>query len=236
MPKPNYLNAFFVAIFALLATGLAGCHLYLDDGDDNYCDEWGCTDDTGTDVVIGGSCASNYDCAAGCYCSDDGACEEFGFCESNANCPAGFVCDDRGSCVPSGGEAPPTERCTLTSDCSGEFVCDDRGLCIPPWINPPGPTCQAPVTCSADAPICPAGSTPAIESDCYTGECMLDSDCPDGAPFECSDLSESACVEDPICGSVYRGVNCTSDTGDECTSGSVNCTCESFQFDYCEEV
>jgi hypothetical protein len=92
------------------------------------------------------------------------------------------------------------------------------------------------VTCENAPPICPEGSTPAIESRCYTGECVLDADCPDGAPLECSDLAESACIDDATCESVYRGVNCTSDTGEDCTSGSVNCTCESFQFDYCEEV
>lgn len=238
MPKPSYSTAFFVAIFAVLVTGLAGCHLYLGDSDSEYCDEWGCTDEPGDvgDGPGGWACTSNQDCAAGCFCSGVGLCEEFGFCDTIGDCPEGFVCDGRSSCVPAGGEAPPTERCEVTSDCSDDFVCDNRGLCVPPYIDPIGPSCQTPVTCDDPQPICPAGSTPAIEARCYNGACMLKSDCPDGAPLECSDLAEAACVEDESCGSVYRGVNCTSDTGEECTSGAVDCTCESFQFDYCEEV
>ena len=65
---------------------------------------------------------------------------------------------------------------------------------------------------------------------------MLKTDCPDGAPFECSDLngSESDCVANAGCSPVYTGVNCTSADGSVCTSGSANCTCESFEYGYCE--
>ena len=67
---------------------------------------------------------------------------------------------------------------------------------------------------------------------------MAKSDCPDGAPFACSDLNddEAACISNATCGTVYKGVNCTADNGDTCTSGSVNCTCESFDYDYCEAL
>jgi hypothetical protein len=67
---------------------------------------------------------------------------------------------------------------------------------------------------------------------------MLKSECPDGAPFACSDLNndESACSANATCEAVYKGVNCTSDTGDICTSGDANCTCESFEFDRCDTI
>ena len=241
MPNQSFRNVFFVAILAVFAAGLAGCHLYLGDGDDSYCDEWGCADEPNDVGGNGWSCSSNIDCAAGCYCSGYGYCQEYGFCASSVDCPSGFTCDERSTCVPDGappggGEPPPIERCTLDSECSDDFVCDtSRGLCIPPYIVPPGPNCQGPIGCEDAAPVCPIGSTPAIEFGCYTGDCIVDSDCPDGAPLECIDRVESACIADATCRSVYRGVNCTSDIGDECTSGSVDCTCESFQFDYCEE-
>jgi hypothetical protein len=67
---------------------------------------------------------------------------------------------------------------------------------------------------------------------------MPKDECPDGAPFACSDLnaSEDACIANVACGAVYKGVNCTSDTGADCTSGSDNCTCESFELDRCDPV
>jgi hypothetical protein len=183
MPNEICRSAFLVAIFALLATGLAGCHLYVDDGEGDPCDEGACADDPvdvgnpdagvdpndmgnpdNADAGAGAlSCTANVGCGAGCYCSDAGFCEEAGFCQSDTDCQAGFECDDRDTCVPA---------------------------------------------CSE----------------------------PDEAPPECSDLSELTCIEDATCSSVYRGVNCTSDNGDECTDGSEDCTCESFQFDYCEAV
>ena len=61
---------------------------------------------------------------------------------------------------------------------------------------------------------------------------------PDAAPFGCSDLSadESACIANQSCTPVYRGIDCTAEDGSECTSASAECTCESFQYDYCEEA
>ncbi len=229
-------NALLVTVFAVFATGLAGCHLYLGDDDGDYCNDWSCSDTPPIDNPAGWSCTSNSNCAAGCFCNDDNYCEEFGFCETNDDCPSGFSCDDRSSCVPgAGGEPPPIERCTVDSECSDDLVCDtSRGICIPPYIDPPAASCQGSLNCSSAPPICPVGSTPAIQFGCYTGECIVNADCPDGAPLTCSDHAESACLEDATCGSVYRGVNCTADTGEECTSGSLDCTCESFVFDYCE--
>ncbi|MCP4444701.1 MAG: hypothetical protein GY811_05050 [Myxococcales bacterium] len=153
------------------------------------------------------SCQTNEQCGDGCYCTANGTCEESSFCEESYECAEGFECDYRDSCVP--GDEPEPE---------------------------PAVTCQSEVGCDEIAPICPAGTAASIEDGCYTGVCMAKADCPDGAPFECSDLNadESACIADATCGPVYVGVNCTSTTGAECTSAGADCSCESFEFDYCE--
>ena len=80
---------------------------------------------------------------------------------------------------------------------------------------------------AGDSPIAPIEGPPV--------PCEITSEVPEVVTLQCTS-THGACVEDAECGSVYRGVNCTSATGDECTSGSANCTCESFQFDYCEEI
>ncbi len=204
---------FLVATQAFIAGALTGCHLYLDDGYESPPrDEW---QDDCWDCEVpppggpgGWECTTDDVCAAGCYCSDANWCEESGFCDEWTPCSTGFVCDDRSTCVPERGE--------------------------------PAQTCQSEVLffCDEMAPICPAGSTPIIESSCYTGGCMSNEDCPDGAPFSCSELDalEDDCVSNAECSPVYKGVNCTSPTGVECSSGAADCTCESFVLDRCEAL
>jgi hypothetical protein len=202
-------------------------------------------------------CTSDAECPSGAFCDEQsGQCVGSWYCDSsdpNADdsCGMGFECDDRNTCVPEpctddsmcqegcycdeqAGECIETTTCDALGNCPGGLVCDEsRNTCIP---EDQGPTCQGEVTCTDDAPICPAGSTPEILDGCYTGNCMAKADCPDGAPFECSDLNddEDACIANPECGAVYKGINCTTPSGDACTSGETNCSCESFAFDYCE--
>jgi hypothetical protein len=157
----------FIAVSLLLA----GCEIHLDDRerrdpranpDYGYCDETGCyeCDDYGCYPIDdpGGPCDSNYDCPAGCYCTDRGVCAEGGFCREHGDCPRGFVCDARASCVPKGsddrgggGEEPGicedhgdcplgsycdggvcTDSDTCRSrDCGEGWRCDERDTCVP---------------------------------------------------------------------------------------------------------
>ncbi len=201
-------NSVLLSALLLGSTSLFGCNLYIEEGPRDY-DTRGpgserCNDE-GECGWVPDYCETDEICGDGCYCTEQNTCEEGGFCDENGACQEGFVCDYRGSCVP-----------------------DET---VEPEI-----TCQGEVVCDIETPICPVGSTPAISEGCYTGECMAKDECPDGAPFACSDLNtdEDACLANDECGAVYKGVNCTSPSGEECTSGSADCSCESFEFDYCE--
>jgi len=202
-------------------------------------------------------CTSDASCPTNSYCdTQSGQCVGSWHCDNFGNsCSPGFECDARNTCVPvscsndnacqqgcycdeASSDCIETTTCDSLGNCPGSMVCDTaRNTCLPPDAID-GPTCQSTVTCQSAAPICPAGSTPAIENGCYTGSCMAKADCPDGAPFACSDLNndENACSANSACSSVFKGVNCTAPNGATCTGGTANCTCESFQFDYCEEI
>lgn len=202
------------------------------------------------------ACTNDKQCPKGSFCDEaSGACVGTYHCDDNRNsCGLGYECDDRGTCIPaacsddqmckegsycdeSRDECIETTTCDANSNCPKDLACDTgRNTCVPE--EELVLSCQAIVTCKRLAPICPLGSTPIIEAGCYTEQCMKKSECPDGAPFECRDLNskESECVTNASCGTVYKGINCTSTSGDQCLSGSQNCTCDSFVFDYCDEV
>ena len=148
-------------------------------------------------------------------------------CESNVECFAGCYCSNTW-CQESG-------SCETSDDCDERFVCDERDTCVPESVEE---TCQGVVVCDEEAPNCGNGSTPTIQNGCYNGTCIIRSLCPDGAPFACSDLddSEDSCIARPICSPVYRGLNCTTGTGEACATGSQPCTCTNFVFDTCEEA
>ncbi len=107
-----------------------------------------------------------------------------------------------------------------------------------------------PIPCEADEE-CEAGCYCSDEGFCEESSlCRLDQDCREGfscdegtcvpddediePPRSCEDLGEDACLGDSDCAPVYRGVNCTSESGEPCTSDTAECTCESFAFSACE--
>lgn len=260
------IKALSISTVATCFIAFASCQLYLGDDDlgdgYGYCDDSGCyyCEDgrcVPNNSTPGWSCSTNFECEAGCYCNALGYCEEAGFCTYDVDCQPGFECDRRYSCVPEGtstgcesddacpigsfcdeetGECMNSGACDEQGNCPNDEICDpERNTCLP--LDDAGLTCQSRVSCEEVAPDCPAGSIAAIFNGCYTGTCMDKDDCPDGAPFECSDLNdeESACLANATCGAVYQGINCTSPEGQVCTSGDANCTCESFAFDRCEE-
>src|SRR5690606_16076401 len=213
-------------------------YTYCDETGCYWCDDWGCYPSDGSGGAgPGWDCSNNSECAAGCFCNADGVCEEAGFCTFDEDCADGYVCDDRSSCVPEGtedgcqedaecptgnvcneeaGVCEPTGTCDAEGTCPDGQTCDtERDTCVP---EPPI-TCQGEVTCDAEAPVCPSGSTPAIQDGCYTGVCLPKAECPDGAPFACSDLDddEDACFENPMCSPIYTGINCTDPGGNQCT-------------------
>lgn len=112
---------------------------------------------------------------------------------------------------------PPPQLCEGDEDCAKGCYCSSEGVCEESnW-------CFGNLDC-AEGFVCN-----------LTGTCVP-ADEPPPPPLTCEDQGEAACVADDSCSPVYRGVNCTSETGEACTSESVNCSCESFAFDSCEDA
>jgi hypothetical protein len=248
----------------VLAVSVTGCELYFGDHNSNdnwsYCGSDGyytCTGDNCTWASAtcpqgggsGFSCTTNTDCAAGCFCQD-GTCQEAGFCGDTQQCPDGFHCDARSSCVPDtcsmdsdclAGQACVGGMCTTTCVCSndreaiagGFGYCDEaRSTCMP-GTDPAG-SCVGAVTCNTTAPTCAAGEVALIKDGCYTGSCRAIAQC-DLAPTCAAITHETDCLARTAdCTAVYIGHNCTNNMGQSCTSGSANCTCETFTFGACE--
>jgi hypothetical protein len=268
----------FSLLVALSTTAmLAGCELYYGGGnsDDSwtYCGsdgyytcqgndcEWASPTcpDAGSGSPPGGfDCASNSDCAAGCYCAN-GTCEEAGFCTTDADCGEGYHCEvDRSSCVPDDtggclwdnecatGEycSPDTLTCTATCVCmddetavaNGYGWCDEtRNTCLPG--QDPGGTCagDAASTCTTAAPACPTGQVPTLLDGCYTGQCRDYAQC-DINPV-CSHINDEPNCQGRAadCVTLYIGIDCQKPDGTPCQSGDSNCTCASFQFGRCAD-
>jgi hypothetical protein len=254
-----------IGLALVLATTLAGCELYFGEDNDNddvwsYCGSDGQYNCVGNDCrwvsaeCTGGgggfACDSDVDCAAGCYCDENGVCQEAGFCSTNEDCPDGYHCDDRSSCVPDtcadngdclAGQYCDEGQCTTSCTCEndadaqagGYGWCDEtRGTCMP-GTDPAG-SCAGQVTCATDPPRCGAGTVPVIKDGCYTGECRAIDAC-DAAPV-CQNLQHEAdCLNRSAdCGAVYVGRNCRKPDGTACQAGDTGCVCERFDFQSCE--
>jgi len=207
---------------ALVGIALGGCELYL--GKEKPSDS-----PPGTRPP-GDTCASNADCAPGCFCDapagagaeSGGACQEAGFCDKNEQCAAGFHCDDRKSCVPD-----PT--CAAATDCSqdGSSVCDNGACEATSCIAPAAGTCSNPVA------VCDEGSVATVYKGCYTGGCTVITSCNDEAT--CNQFQHEAdCLRRTAdCATAYTGHNCHNTSGQSCTQNSAGCTCDQFTFAGC---
>lgn len=116
---------------------------------------------------------------------------------------------------PDGDEPPPplcetNDECAFGCFCNSEGVCEESSLCFRHSDCAEGFVCNLGGTC-----------VPSTEPN----------------PATCDDHNaEPACVADAGCSPVYRGVNCTSESGEACTSQTADCSCESFAFDSCEDA
>jgi hypothetical protein len=252
-------------LLVLSLAALTGCELYFGghhNGDRwNYCANDGYYVCNGDECTWAGprcpddpsyTCDSNDDCAAGCYCSADGVCEEAGFCGSQADCPEGFYCEiERSSCVPESctdsDQCDAGEYCTENGACEASCTCttdaeaqaagwghcdEARGTCEP---TPVAGTCGGASTCNIAEPTCAPGEVALIADGCYTGSCSAIAAC-DVAPTCAALQHEADCLgANTSCSSVYYGINCTTPGGTACTAGDANCTCQSFQYADCRD-
>jgi hypothetical protein len=203
----------------------------------------------------GDECNADGDCDPGSFCDESsGDCVSSGDCTADDQCPDGQTCDEeRQTCIPApcdeNSDCPTGSYCDVTSgECVGSSVCGEDGscpdgstcdtdtnTCVPD--QPAPPTCQGAVTCDEAAPVCEQGTNPAVVNGCYTGECIADADCPDGAPTECRDHADAAsCEADTACEAIWRGINCTDPTPNDdttCDDPSDDCECADFRFLEC---
>lgn len=197
---------------------------------DDQCPEGSFCDEASGECVPSSECTSDDQCPDGQTCDEErGTCVPEP-CDENSDCPTGSYCDQNsGQCVPS-------SVCGENGECPEGTMCDeDTNTCVP--VLPDPPTCQGEVTCDEAPPSCPEGTNPGILDGCYTGTCIADEDCPDGAPIECSDHdTEEECQADATCEVVYRGLNCTDPTPDDgipCSDPADDCVCERYVFHEC---
>ena len=164
-------------------------------------------------------CTRSEDCGVGFECSAEGTCVAVG-CNQDADCLPGCFCDNASS------ECIETGFCSADADCMDitnedgtftEAVCDPvRNTCVP--TESPTTTCNEWITCEVAAPVCGVDSTPAIQDGCYTGECMLRSEC-DVPPLAlCANIQNpSQCQNRLDCQITYDGY--------DCTCGGMECDC-----------
>ena len=203
-------------------------------------------------------CTEDSQCEAGSFCDESsGDCVPSGDCTADDQCPDGQTCDEeRETCVPAAcdenSDCPTGSYCDLSSgECVGSTVCGENGECPPDTTcdeetntcvpnQPPPATCQGEVTCDELPPECAEGTNPGIVDGCYTGECIADADCPDGAPIFCEDhTDEATCEADERCEVFLRGINCTDPTPDDgtvCSDPTDDCMCKDYRFDECRPI
>lgn len=247
------LSSVGLAISVAAVTLLAGCQLYFGDHSSSSGPSGpGNGSASGSGMAPGSECSMDKQCAAGCFCAD-GVCTEGGFCGVDKDCGAGFHCDTtRASCIPnpqctSNDQCEPGAMCDNTADagcvktCScaadaeaikqGFGWCDEpRSTCMP-GTDPAG-ACTGAVTCTAVAPACPEGQVALIKDGCFAGGCR--------------DIA--TCEAAPACGSLQHEVDCTSRStdcsvvktghgcrGTDCGTTNLDCTCDSYTFDSCED-
>mgnify|MGYP001823025025 CR=1 FL=1 len=140
------------------------------------------------------------------------------------------------------GEMWPDDCTEIGCEPDGERPDGER----PDGDEPPAQSCESDDQCTrgcyCNEGLCEESSWCFRSSDCFegfvcnrSGTCVPVADPPPADTCEGHD-TEDACVADEACNPVYRGVNCTTESGEACTSNSANCSCESFAFDTCDDA
>lgn len=181
------------------ALALAGCHVVVHDGSQDWPDE----DPAVADHGPGYACSNDGQCRGGCYCDAQArACHDSRACYRDSDCGDGFRCDGRATCVPRL-VPPPATRDAGTPD-----------LAARPDAAPPGADAKPAADAGAGAadsrsapPVasCDGGVEPGAVPVC--ARCRFDMEC--GPGNRCGDgRCQHACTATTSCG-----------TGEVCASG-----------------
>lgn len=242
------LSSVGVALVCLLA----GCSLYFGPSNSSGGSGNGATgggSGNGGGNPPGFECNGDAQCAPGCFCSN-GICAEGGFCVNDKDCGNGFHCDvSRSSCIPnpvctsdlacSPGSAcdPATGACVETCACANDAEaiekgfgwCDESRKTCMKGIDPKG-ACLGDITCTAQAPACPAGQVALRKDGCFTGGCRAIAEC-EAAPV-CPSLQHQVDCQarSADCSTIFLGHNCH---GTTCGVSDDDCVCESYTFQSC---
>lgn len=191
-----------------------------------HCSEGTCTPDT--PCIDASDCQLGQHCALACDVSGPqiGSCKPGPECSVSSDCCIGSICTALGACE---------QSCTCTSDSEaishGFGWCDLTRYTCMPGSDPTG-SCAGSVTCTTAPPACPGGQVAVVLAGCYTGACRAIDQCE--APPACTSLQHEAdCSARTDCVAIEDGIDCTSPDGTSCTSGSSNCTCQSYVFASC---
>lgn len=192
-----------------LATLLAGCPIYFDDGGGHrppvHRDGGTIRVDAGGPIPL---CRSDRDCAAGMICETAvGICVPGPVtCLVDGDCPTGDACV-AGTCEPA-----PT--CTTDNTCGVGEWCDGRGTCI----DPPAGACRTVADCAAGQ-VCVGGACQDVADTCqFNRECGAGTVCLDNA---CTPICNAStpCPSGTVCIDSYCQAATECATSSDCAAG-----------------
>lgn len=177
-------------------------------------DAWNCSmRDDCSPLHADGSCMPDAMGGTLCWYGNFATCmpEVVPGCTSDDHCAPGWECVVPDSCA---GEPPcsgaPGEDCSTS--CAGTCV-------------PAAGSCNGEVLCDSVPPACPPDRVPGVANGCWTGECILLSDC-EPPTLDCRAIpSQEECLAQDACMPVYGGLNCSCDDS--------GCTCEQWVYEGC---
>ncbi len=118
--------------------------------------------------------------------------------EGENPCTTGYHCEDQCMAEDGGSMSACKTVCVANTTCDAvdcasgttcAILCEDTaagGVCGPTCVpaHDPG-SCTGAVTCFANAPACPSGTTAGIRDGCWTGYCIPNAACSPGDPGQC---------------------------------------------------
>jgi hypothetical protein len=147
-------------------------------------------------------------------------------CAQHDDCVSVLANGEFAVCDPEGSGVDPCNGLSCGSGYECGVSCDGQGDCAPACVaTGQVGTCEGSggVDCNIAGPSCPAGTTPGVIDECWSGYCIPDDECNDS----CMSYTDANDCVDNNCTAVYVGSDCT------CYS-SGTCSCATETFESCE--